>query len=196
VAVQQNSTAIADRPRHILTDFDNNLEANNLSLEPYLSEPRSYIDVPHPFSLTDVDTVWDDIVKVGGDAVKVAAKIDICSEFPAGQTSEILSSGPRDCPLPASHEEEQSDPTTSGSGSFDEPESSFSEYETDLEDDETTSDALDIDFSKVSKSWNDSPEQARGEVISKVLSPIQQELLDRMMTEFWIIFKQEIDFFP
>jgi hypothetical protein len=196
VAVQRNSTAMAGRPRHILTDFENNLEANNLSLKPYFSEPSSYMELPHPFSLTDVDTVWDDIAKVEGDVVKVAAKRDICSESPADQASEILPSRPRDCPLPASHEEEGSDPTASGSGSFDEPESSFSEYETDLEDDETTSDALDIDFSKVSKFWNESPEQARGEVISKVLSPIQQELLDRMMTEFWIIFKEEIDFFP
>jgi hypothetical protein len=73
--------------------------------------------------------------------------------------------------------------------------SSFSEYETDLEDDDTTDNFRDLELFTVRQTTSSSADNACGEVISTVLSPMQRALLDLMMTEFWIIFKQENDFF-
>lgn len=80
------------------------------------------------------------------------------------------------------------DPTDSGS--------SFSEYETDLEDDEMRESIQDMDFRSIYSTNGDLRTATCGDMISKVLSPTQQALVDRMMTEFWIIFKQEADFIP
>jgi hypothetical protein len=73
--------------------------------------------------------------------------------------------------------------------------SSFSEYETDWEEDDPTDHFEDGEIFATPRIDGNGLEKAGGEVIDRVLSPMQQALLDRMMTEFWIIFKQENDFF-
>lgn len=72
--------------------------------------------------------------------------------------------------------------------------SSVSEYETDSEEDESTSNPQDIDLSCFSKPSCSSPCINSEDVINQVLSPMKQALLDRMMSEFWVIFNQENDF--
>lgn len=81
--------------------------------------------------------------------------------------------------------------STTGSDSC----SPLSDYETDLEEDEGTGTIPGVDLSSVPLSRVSSSDRACGDVISRILSPVKQELLDRMMTEFWVIFNQENDFF-
>jgi hypothetical protein len=92
-------------------------------------------------------------------------------------------------------ENKQTAAVSSESGTGNDSDSSFSEYETDWEEDETADNSQDFELFTIPQAGCDNSDKARGEVISKVLSPMQQALLDRMMTEFWIIFKQENDFF-
>jgi hypothetical protein len=73
---------------------------------------------------------------------------------------------------------------------------SISEYETDWEEDEITSSIQDIDLSSSLPDNKASLNNSPGDLISQVLSPMKQALLDRMMAEFWIIFNQETDLFP
>ena len=74
--------------------------------------------------------------------------------------------------------------------------SSFAEYETDLEEDDTADGFQDFELFTVRQKTSGGADKACGEVISRVLSPMQQALLDRMMTEFWLIFHQANDLFP
>ena len=164
--------------------------------ESYSTEPNSYMqgvgsmeDVYSSLNLFDTSPITREVDSYRSIIQSNETSKDSLLHDPALQ----LDLG---CPSPSKICEEEIQSTVIDPAARLDTDSSFSEYETDSEDEDTRDDSPDIDFSKVSQTWHESPENARGEVISKVLTPMQQALLDQMMTEFWVIFKQEIDSFP
>ena len=167
----------------------------------YFSEPKPYTEDPDPFNQTDVARF------------STAAEVLLSCHQPEQKIMDSLSSD-RDGPLPnegLNNEETSIDrdsllanaelgneamPVTAPESSVD-PDSgtAFSEYETDLDDEETIDVFQDLDLSKISHTCGETLDRACGEVIRKVLSPVQQAVLDWVMAEVWMVFKQRKEFF-
>jgi hypothetical protein len=74
--------------------------------------------------------------------------------------------------------------------------SSFTEDDTDWGEDEMTGSLRDFHFSgfsELSRESLSSQDQIKDTLTRRVFSPMQQQLIDRIMKEFWAIFDQERD---
>jgi hypothetical protein len=74
--------------------------------------------------------------------------------------------------------------------------SSFTEDDTDCGEDEITGSLRDFHFpgfSEFSREGLSSQEQIKDALARRVFSPMQEQLIDRIMKEFWAIFDQERD---
>ena len=72
--------------------------------------------------------------------------------------------------------------------------SSFTDDDTDWGEDDVTSSVQDLyfaGFSSYSKEDCLSQEEVKDNLTRPVISPMKQELIDRIMKEFWVIFNQE-----